>query len=192
LKLCGSTQDHRGASRNRTEAEPSGGAHRQRRGAQQTHLRQARSAGDQARHQQEEIDRLRESEEQGKPRWSAEHERLEKERLDASVPGESRRRSVEECKRTAEEEARRQRFWRARRPSANARLPPRARQDHARGGGRQTTLYDRNYIVGDVSSRHKKKKSGRPARSMGGESDTKHGFEMLTARVVREVAIGGR
>jgi len=39
-------------------------------------------------------------------------------------------------------------------------------------------------------SRHKKKKSrdGRKALD-GGDSDTKHGFEMPTARVVREIAI---
>src|SRR5271167_4007883 len=57
----------------------------------------------------------------------------------------------------------------------------------------KSTRYGRQelHIVGDVSSRHKKKKSrdGR-RRSMGGETDTKHGFEMPTARVVREVAIG--
>src|SRR6202158_3115278 len=57
----------------------------------------------------------------------------------------------------------------------------------------KATRYGRQelHIVGDVSSRHKKKKSrdGR-RRSVGGESDTKHGFEMPTERVVREVAIG--
>ena len=57
----------------------------------------------------------------------------------------------------------------------------------------KATRYGRQelHIVGDVSSRHKKKKSrdGR-RRSVGGEADTKHGFEMPTARVVREVAIG--
>ena len=57
----------------------------------------------------------------------------------------------------------------------------------------KATRYGRQelHIVGDVSSRHKKKKSrdGR-RRSMGGDADAKHGFEMPTARVVREVAIG--
>ncbi len=65
---------------------------------------------DQARHQQEEIDRQRESEEQAKAALErAEHERLEKERLDRErIEEESRRRSDEENrKRTAEEEARR-------------------------------------------------------------------------------------
>src|ERR1700678_1306691 len=65
---------------------------------------------DQARHQQEELDRQRETEEQAKAAIEkAEHERLEKERLDRErLEEESRRRSDEENrKKTAEEEARR-------------------------------------------------------------------------------------
>src|SRR5471032_1215794 len=65
---------------------------------------------DQARHQQEEVDRLRETEEQAKAALErAETERLEKERQDrARQEEESRRRTDEEVrKRTAEEEARR-------------------------------------------------------------------------------------
>src|SRR6202035_1838522 len=65
---------------------------------------------DQARLQQEEIDRQRETEEQAKAAVErAEHERLEKERLDRErLEEESRRRSDEENrKKTAEEEARR-------------------------------------------------------------------------------------
>src|SRR6202050_158725 len=65
---------------------------------------------DQARHQQEEIDRQRETEEPAKAAIKkAEHERLEKERLDRErLEEESRRRSDEENrKKTAEEEARR-------------------------------------------------------------------------------------
>ena len=53
------------------------------------------------------------------------------------------------------------------------------------------TRYGRRelHVVGDVSSRYKKKRriKGRPA---AGDGDTKHGFEMPTAPVVREVAIG--
>src|ERR1700730_10343745 len=65
---------------------------------------------DQARLQQEEIDKLRETEEQAKAALErAENERLEKERLDRErLEEESRRRTDEEVrKRTAEEEARR-------------------------------------------------------------------------------------
>src|SRR6202166_2718707 len=157
---------------------------------------------DQARHQQEEIDRLRETEEQAKAALErAEHERLEKERLDRErLEEESRRRTDEEVrKRTAEEEARRvaeqlarDQAERERKTAAAAAAKPgkTARtavvDDKATRYGRQEL-----HIVGNVSSRHKKKKSrdGR-RRSVGGESDTKHGFEMPTERVVREVAIG--
>src|SRR5258707_287368 len=62
---------------------------------------------DQARHQQEEIDRQRESEEQAKAAIErAEHERLEKERLDRErLEEENRRRTDEEVrKRTGDEE----------------------------------------------------------------------------------------
>ncbi len=154
---------------------------------------------DQARHQQEEIDRQRETEEQAKAALErAEHERIEKERLDRErLEEESRRRTDEEVrKRTAEEEARRVAEQLARdqaereRKAATAAKPGKAARavvdDKATRYGRQEL-----HIVGDVSSRHKKKKSrdGR-RRSVGGDSDTKHGFEMPTERVVREVAIG--
>jgi translation initiation factor IF-2 len=154
---------------------------------------------DQARHQQEEIDRQRETEEQAKAALErVERERLEKERIDRErLEEESRRRSDEENrKRTAEEEARRQAELQAReqaereRKSAAVAKPGKAVREVPDD---KTTRYGRQelHIVGDVSSRHKKKKSrdGR-RRSVGGEADTKHGFEMPTARVVREVPIG--
>src|SRR5258708_5112807 len=155
---------------------------------------------DQARHQQEEIDRQRESEEQAKAAIErAEHERLEKERLDRErLEEENRRRTDEEVrKRTAGEGARgapeqlaRDQAERERKAAATAAKPGKAARavvdDKATRYGRQEL-----HIVGDVSSRHKKKKSrdGR-RRSVGGESDAKHGFEMPTERVVREGAIG--
>src|ERR1700683_1536188 len=79
---------------------------------------------DQARHQQEEIERLRESEEQAKAALErAEHERAEKERLDRErLEEENRRRSDEENrKRSAEEEARRQAELQAREQSERER-----------------------------------------------------------------------
>src|SRR6202045_1696087 len=155
---------------------------------------------DQARHQQEEIERQRETEEQAKAAIErAERERAEKERLDRErLEEESRRRTDEEVrKRTAEEEARRvaeqlarEQAERERKTATAVAKPSKAARavvdDKATRYGRQEL-----HIVGDVSSRHKKKKSrdGR-RRSVGGESDTKHGFEMPTERVVREVAIG--
>jgi translation initiation factor IF-2 len=155
---------------------------------------------DQARHQQEEIDRQRETEEQAKAALErAEHERLEKERLDRErLEEETRRRSDEENrKRTAEEEARRQAETQAREQADKDRkaatTAPAKPGKAAREADDKATRYGRQelHIVGDVSSRHKKKKSrdGR-RRSMGSDADAKHGFEMPTARVVREVAIG--
>jgi translation initiation factor IF-2 len=155
---------------------------------------------DQARHQQEEIDRQRETEEQAKAALErAEHERIEKERLDRErLEEENRRRSDEENrKRTAEEEARRQAEAQAREQAEKDRktatTAPAKPGKAAREVDDKATRYGRQelHIVGDVSSRHKKKKSrdGR-RRSMGSDADAKHGFEMPTARVVREVAIG--
>ncbi|HEV7714277.1 MAG TPA: translation initiation factor IF-2 [Steroidobacteraceae bacterium] len=53
------------------------------------------------------------------------------------------------------------------------------------------TRYGRRelHVVADVSSRYKKKRRMK-SRVTGGDSDSKHGFEMPTAPVVREVAIG--
>src|SRR6201992_281439 len=156
---------------------------------------------DQARHQQEEIDRQRETEEQAKSALErAERERAEKERLDRErMEEENRRRSDEENrKRTAEEEARRQAEQAAREQAERDRKVATTAPAKPGKTARETvedksTRYGRQelHIVGDVSSRHKKKKSrdGR-RRSVGGESDAKHGFEMPTARVVREVAVG--
>jgi translation initiation factor IF-2 len=154
---------------------------------------------DQARHQQEEIDKQRETEEQAKAALErAEHERLEKERLDRErLEEENRRRSDEENrKRTAEEEARRQAEVQAREQADRERkaaVTPKTGKAAREVVDDKATRYGRQelHIVGDVSSRHKKKKSrdGR-RRSMGGDADAKHGFEMPTARVVREIAIG--
>ncbi|MGA2778952.1 MAG: translation initiation factor IF-2 [Steroidobacteraceae bacterium] len=152
---------------------------------------------DQARHQQEEIDRQRETEEQAKAALEREeNERRERERLDRErLEEESRRRTDEEVrKRTAEEEARRQAEVQARelaereRKAAAAKPVKAAREvvdDKATRYGRQEL-----HIVGDVSSRHKKKKSRDGRRRSVGDSDAKHGFERPTERVVREVAIG--
>src|SRR5580698_6291333 len=152
---------------------------------------------DQARHQQEELDKLRETEEQAKAALErAEHERLEKERQDRErLEEESRRRSDEENrKRSAEEEARRQAEVLARETAERERKAAAAKPGKAarEGADDKATRYGRQelHIVGDVSSRHKKKKSRDGRRRSVGEADGKHAFEMPTARVVREVAIG--
>src|ERR1700738_3766389 len=147
---------------------------------------------DQARHQQEEIDKQRETEEQDKLALErAEKERWDKERQEE----ESRRRSDEENrKRTAEEEARRVAEIQAREVAERERKAAAAKpgkavrevvDDKATRYGRQEL-----HMVGGVSSRQQKKKSRDGRRRSVGESDAKHGFEMPTERVVREVAIG--
>jgi translation initiation factor IF-2 len=152
---------------------------------------------DQARHQQEEIDKLRETEEQAKAALEREeNEKRERERLDRErLEEENRRKSDEEVrKRSAEEEARRQAEIQARdtaereRKAAAAKPAKAVREvvdDKATRYGRQEL-----HIVGDVSNRHKKKKSRDGRRRTVGDSDAKHGFERPTERVVREVAIG--
>jgi len=152
---------------------------------------------DQVRHQQEEIDRQRESEELAKvAKEREEHDRRERERADRErMEEENRRRTDEEArKRSAEDDARRlaetaARAAAERERKAGVAKPAKAARDSAED---KATRYGRQelHIVGDVSSRHKKKKSRDGRRRSVGESDSKHGFEMPTARVVREVAIG--
>ncbi len=153
---------------------------------------------DQARLQQEEIDRLRETEDQAKAAVEREaNEKIERERLDRErLEAENRRRSDDENrKRTAEEETRRLAEVQAREQAERDRKAAAAKpikvtrtvvDDKATRYGRQEL-----HIAGDVSARHKKKKTrdGR-RRSAGNDNDAKHGFEMPTARVVREVAVG--
>jgi translation initiation factor IF-2 len=143
---CGAAQDHPAAqiAVGAEAGEPPGPrAHRQRRGAQQAHLRQARGARGSGAPSARGIDRQRETEEQAKAALErAEHERLEKERLDRErLEEESRRRSDEENrKRTAEEEARRQAEVQAREQSrarAQGRGRGQARQGAREDAGRQ-------------------------------------------------------
>ncbi|HEX4050740.1 MAG TPA: translation initiation factor IF-2 [Steroidobacteraceae bacterium] len=156
----------------------------------------------QARAQQEQIDvQKREAEEaQRAQSEKAEAERREHERIEA----ENRRRIEEEqAKKKTQEEARRAAEQRAAEEAAErerqrraaettretqAHAPPAAREEHA---DKQRTRYGRDelHIAGDVSARHKKKKKLR-ARTMAVGAEAKHGFEMPTAPVKREVALG--
>src|ERR1700690_3786221 len=144
----------------------------------------------QARAQQEQLDaQKREAEEAQRAQSErAEAERRERERLEV----ENRRRIEEEQARKKAEGQRRLAEPRARRAPAPAREPaahvapaPREEADDKR------TRYGREelHIAGDVSARHKKKKRLKTrAPAVGAEA--KHGFEMPTAPVKREVALG--
>ncbi|MBS0379043.1 MAG: translation initiation factor IF-2 [Proteobacteria bacterium] len=164
---------------------------------------------EQARVQQDEIDsRKREAEEAARAATEkVEAERRERERLEA----ENRRRvEEEETRRRAQEDARRQAEQRTRDDEARR---TREREEHERRAGDRerpevapapvrpapaaaapdgATRYGRQelHVAGDVSSRYKKKKRtrARPLPAAGGEG--RHGFEMPTAPVKRDVAIG--
>ncbi|HTT42622.1 MAG TPA: translation initiation factor IF-2 [Steroidobacteraceae bacterium] len=168
-----------------------------------------------ARAQQDELDhRKREAEEAARAESErAEAERRERERLEA----ENRRRvEEEESRRRAQEDARRAAEQRSRDDEARRRAE---REEHERRSGerdrpavtapvaaaprerapgeapaaddKQHTRYGRQelHVTGDVSSRYKKKRRAK-ARPVPAAAEGKHGFEMPTAPVVREVGIG--
>jgi translation initiation factor IF-2 len=173
---------------------------------------------EQARAQQDEIDhRRREAEEAARAESErAEAERRERERLEAEnrrrvEEEESRRRAQEEARRaveqrTRDDEARRraEREEHERRASerdreraavpaapapareraaAAAPVAPPADDKHTRYGRQEL------HVTTDVSSRYKKKRRAK-ARPLAAAAEGKHGFEMPTAPVVREVGIG--
>jgi translation initiation factor IF-2 len=169
-----------------------------------------------ARAQQDEIDhRRREAEEAARAESErADAERRERERLEAEnrrriEEEEARRRAAEDARRAAEQrsrddEARRrtereehERRAGERERSVPAPAPAAARERPAAAAAapaaddRQPTRYGRQelHVTGDVSSRYKKKRRAK-ARLVPATVEGKHGFEMPTAPVVREVGIG--
>jgi translation initiation factor IF-2 len=168
---------------------------------------------EQARAQQDEIDhRKREAEEAARAESErAEAERRERERLEAEnrrrvEEEEARRRAQEDARRAAEQRTRedevRRRVEREeheRRTTERERAPapapareraapaapaaPAADDKHTRYGRQEL------HVTTDVSSRYKKKRRTK-ARPLTAAAEGKHGFEMPTAPVVREVGIG--
>ncbi len=143
-----------------------------------------------------------------------ERERVERERLDAErMESENRRRvedeaatrrATEEARRAAEErvredaEAERDGRPRARPPEpvvaierAPAEARPKAPAGDTAADRDKRTKYGRQelHVAGDVSSRFKKKKRVRERKAPTGV-ETRHGFELPTAPVRREVSIG--
>src|SRR5215469_4287138 len=150
----------------------------------------------------------------------AENERRERERLEAEnrrrvEEEEARRRAQEDARRAAEQrsredEARRraEREEHERRAAERERTPPAPTPAPAPRGAPAAaaaaaaaaapaaaddkhTRYGRQelHVAGDVSSRYKKKRRTK-ARPLPAAAEGKHGFEMPTAPVVREVGIG--
>ena len=172
---------------------------------------------EQARAQQDEIDsRKREAEEAARAATErAEAERRERERLEAEnrrrvEEEDTRRRAQEDARRAAEQRARDDETRRTRereehdrrapereRPEAAAAPAPAVRERAPAGPAApgptddKHTRYGRQelHVAGDVSSRYKKKRRVK-SRPLAAAAEGKHGFEMPTAPVVREVGIG--
>ncbi len=138
-----------------------------------------------------------------------EAERLESENRRRLEEEQSRNRQAEETRRAAEQQARenaerdaeRQRQLRAsesarteRSRSAPASSPAAAATPARPGAAAPGTRYGRQelHVSSDASARFKKKpqRRGMRGRPMPGDGDSKHGFEMPTAPVRRDVAIG--
>src|ERR1700693_3933960 len=169
----------------------------------------------QARAQQEQLDAqkreaeeaLRAQSEKAEAESSA-RERLEAENRRRIEEEQARKKAQEEARRAAEqraaEEAERERVRRTAEPVREAR-DGHAHAPHAHAGhgahvapvareevdDKQRTRYGREelHIAGDVSARHKKKKRLK-TRTVAVNAEAKHGFEMPTAPVKREVALG--
>jgi translation initiation factor IF-2 len=160
------------------------------------------------RQRQEEIDKVRLAEEavrvEEEQREAAQRdaERAERERLEQ----EARRRADDEARALAEEEAARQTEARERerqererveaeRRAAEAPRPapaPKARAAEETDRTKGTTKYGRQelHVAGDASARFKKRQqASRHRRPVHVSVDTRHGFELPTAPVKREVQI---
>ena len=133
----------------------------------------------------------------------AEKERQENERREAErIEADNRRRIEEEAAvRRAADEARRAAEQREREPAeadkaaagrkGRVETPAPAAKSAAESERDRRTRYGREelHVAGDVSSRFKKKKKVRERKAPVG-MEARHGFELPTAPVVREVSIG--
>src|SRR5580692_1769345 len=158
----------------------------------------------QARAQQDQLDAQKREAEEAQRALSekAENERRERERVEAEnrrriEDEQARKKALDEARRLAEqrsaEEAERERQRRPAEAAREAHAPhvhpvPAAREE----ADDKRTRYGREelHIAGDVSARHKKKKRLKTRAMPVGGGEAKHAFEMPTAPVKREVALG--
>jgi translation initiation factor IF-2 len=158
----------------------------------------------QARAQQEQLDAQKRDAEEAQRALSekAEVERRERERVEAEnrrriEEEQTRKKALDEARRLAEqrsaEETERERQRRPAEAAREAHAPhvhpvPAAREEV----DDKRTRYGREelHIAGDVSARHKKKKRLKTRAMPVGGGEAKHAFEMPTAPVKREVALG--
>jgi translation initiation factor IF-2 len=148
---------------------------------------------EQARVQQDEIEKAREAEEAVRRAAEEEARRRADDEARSRAAEEAAKRAADEAKRRAEEDARRaaeaaarEEAERARKAAASERAPPRVEADD------KATRYGRQelHVNSDVSRRYKKKARPQDMRrgaSKGG--DSKHGFEMPTEPMRREIAV---
>jgi translation initiation factor IF-2 len=158
---------------------------------------------EQARQHQEDLDlKRREAEEAARletERLEAErreHERIEAENRRRVEEEQTRKRAQEDARRLAEQQAREdsERHEHQRRTTVEPPARKSAEEEPApaaRTEDRQATRYGREelHVATDVSARFKKKKRAR-SRPMPVSGDARHGFEMPTAPVKRDVTIG--
>ncbi len=162
------------------------------------------------RQRQDDIDRQRQSEDavrldaERKEAERRDSDRLERERLEQEArqkaEEEARQRAAEESARQNEtrdrERAERERSETKHRESEPVRAPhppkPRVAESADTGKGGPATKYGRKelHVAGDASARFKKRQqAGRHRRAVHVSVDTRHGFELPTAPVKREVQI---
>ncbi len=161
------------------------------------------------RQRQEEIDRQRQSEDavrleaERKEAERRDADRLERERLEQ----EARQKAEEEARVRAAEDSARQNETRDRERAERERTEPKHREaepvraphapktrvvENADAGKGSVTKYGRKelHVAGDASARFKKRQqAGRHRRAVHVSVDTRHGFELPTAPVKREVQI---
>lgn len=147
---------------------------------------------EQARAAQEEQDRAREAEEAARRAVEEEQQRKADEEARRRSEEENRRKAEEDARRAAEDEARRQAEQRAREESERARkaaVPEKPVRTEPEP--RAETRYGRQelHVASDVSNRYKKKKPMRGGRRGSSAPEGRHGFEMPTQPVKREVSV---
>jgi len=147
---------------------------------------------EQARVAQEEIDKVREQEEAAQRAIEEAAQRKIDEEARKRSEEDNRRRTEEESRRLIEEEARRQAEQRARDEADRSRKAAERPAPRTIEVEDKSTRYGRQelHVASDVSSRFKKKKPQRGGRRSGSQApEGRHGFEMPTAPVKREVSI---
>ncbi len=149
---------------------------------------------EQARVAQEEIDKVKEVEEAARRAVEEEQKHKADEEARKRSEEENRRRSEDEARRVAEDDARRQADARSRDEAADRTRKATVDRPAARAAPEvddKATRYGRQelHVTSDVSSRYKKKKPMRSRRGVAPTADGRHGFEMPTQPMKREVSI---